>query len=75
MSSALKKNYGFTNTSCAFSNNFAAPLSREFVEKSNDIVRAALKTKEKEMRIAARLLLGYELSFCDTINKNSAIPD
>ena len=62
MSSALKKNYGFTNTSCAFLDNFAAPLPREFVEKSNDIVRPALKTKEKEMQIAARLLLGYELS-------------
>jgi thiaminase len=75
MSSALKKNYGFTNTSCAFLDNFAAPLPREFVEKSNDIVGPALKTKEKEMRIAARLLLGYELSFWDTINKHSAIPD
>lgn len=75
MSSALKKNYGFTNTSCAFLDNFAAPLPREFVEKSNDIVRSALTTKEKEMRIAARLILEYELSFWDTINKHSAIPD
>jgi thiaminase len=75
MSSALKKNYGFTNTSCAFLDNFAAPLPREFVEKSNDIVRSTLTTKEKEMRMAARLILEYELSFWDTINKHSAIPD
>ncbi len=54
MSSALKKNYGFTNTSCAFLDNFAAPLPREFVEKSNDIVRPALKTKEEEMRIGSK---------------------
>ena len=75
MSSALKKNYGFTNTSCAFLDNFAAPLPREFVEKSNDIVGSAIPTKEKEMRRAARLILEYELSFWDTINKHSAIPD
>jgi len=75
MSSALKENYGFTNTSCAFLDNFSAPLPREFVKKSNDIVGSAIPTKEKEMRIAARLILGYELSFWDTINKYSAISD
>ena len=75
MSSALKESYGFTNTSCAFLDNFAAPLPREFVKKSNDIVGSAIPTKEKEMRIAARLILDYELSFWDTINKHSAIPD
>ena len=75
MSSALKESYGFTNTSCAFLDNFSAPLPREFVKKSNDIVGCAIPTKEKEMRIAAKLILDYELSFWNTINKYSAISD
>jgi thiaminase len=71
MSSALKKNYGYAETSCVFLDKFAAPLSEDFVSKSNELVKSALPTYEKEMRRAARLILEYELSFWDTIYKFS----
>lgn len=67
MSSALKKNYGYTDSSCVFLDKFAAPLSEDFVSKSNDLVKSALPIYEKKMSRAARLTLEYELSFWDTI--------
>jgi len=71
MSSALKKNYSYTDSSCVFLDKFAAPLSEDFVSKSNELVKSALPTYENEMRRAARLILEYELSFWDTIYKYS----
>jgi thiaminase len=67
MSSALKKSYGYTDSSCVFLDKFAAPLSEDFVSKSNDLVKSALPIYEKKMSRAARLILEYELSFWDTI--------
>jgi thiaminase len=73
MSSALKKNYGFTDSSCVFLDKFAAPLPEEFVNKSNKVIRSALPANEKVMRTAARLILDYELSFWDTIYTQSVL--
>src|SRR3989442_85136 len=42
MSSALKKNYGYTESSCAFLDKFAAPMPEDFVSKSNELINSAL---------------------------------
>jgi thiaminase len=73
MSSALKKNYGFTVNSCLFLDKFASPLQEEFVNESSKLIDSALPKYEKEMFTAARLILDYELSFWDTIYKYSII--
>src|SRR6266508_3585020 len=44
ISSALKKNYGCAESSCVFLDKFAAPLSEDFVSKSNELVKSALPT-------------------------------
>jgi thiaminase len=68
ISSFLKKNYGFTNRSCMFLDQFATPLPEKFVEKSNNlIIRFNLAQKERVIQRAARLILDYELLFWDTI--------
>jgi thiaminase len=72
ISSFLKKNYGFTNRSCMFLDQFATPLPEEFIEKSNNlIIRFNLAQKEKVIQRAVRLILDYELLFWDTIYKYS----
>jgi thiaminase len=71
MSSALKKKYSYAESSCVFLDKFAAPMSEDFVSKSNKLIKSALPTYEKEIRRAARLILEYELSFWDTIYKYS----
>ena len=73
MSSALKKNYGFTVNSCLFLDNFASPLQEEFVNDSSKLIDSALPKYEKEIYTAARLILDYELSFWDTIYEYSNI--
>jgi thiaminase len=73
MSSALKKNYGFTVNSCLYLDKFASPLQEEFVNESSKLIDSALPKYEKEMYTAARLILDYELSFWDTIYKYSII--
>jgi thiaminase len=73
MSSALKKNYGFSVKSCLFLDKFASPLQEEFVNESSKLIDSALPKYEKEMYTAARLILDYELSFWDTIYKYSII--
>jgi hypothetical protein len=73
MSSALKKNYGFTVKSCLFLDKFASPLQEEFVNESSKLIDSALPRYEKEMHTAARLILDYEQSFWDTIYKYSII--
>ena len=49
ISSALKKNYGFTDDSCLFLDRFATPLSEEFLRKSNEVIEASISTYRKEM--------------------------
>ena len=72
ISSFLKKNYGFTNRSCMFLDQFATPLPEEFIEKSNNLIlRFNLAQKEKVTQRAARLILDYELLFWDTIYNHS----
>ncbi|HJT48069.1 MAG TPA: hypothetical protein VJ729_07780 [Nitrososphaeraceae archaeon] len=73
MSSALKKNYGFTVNSCLFLDKFASPLQEEFIDVSSKLIDSALPKHEKEIYTAARLILDYELSFWDTIYKYSNI--
>lgn len=73
MSSALKKNYGFTVNSCLFLDKFASPLQEEFVNDSSKLIDSVLPKYEKEMYTAAKLILDYELSFWDTIYKYSII--
>jgi thiaminase len=73
ISSCLKKNYGFTNNSCMFLDQFAASLPEEFIEKSNNLIIRFnnLAQKERVIQRAARLILDYELLFWDTIYKHS----
>ena len=73
ISSCLKKNYGFTNNSCMFLDQFAAPLPEDFIEKSNNLILRFnnLAQKERVIQRAARLILDYELLFWDTIYKHS----
>jgi thiaminase len=71
ISSALKKNYGFTEDSCLFLDRFATPLSEEFLKKSNEVIEARTSTCRKEMVTAARLILDYELMFWDSIYQYS----
>ncbi len=71
ISSALKKNYGFTEDSCLFLDRFATPLSEEFLKKSNEVIEARISTCRKEMVTAARLILDYELMFWDSIYQYS----
>jgi thiaminase len=67
ISTALKKNYGFTGDCCLFLDRFAAPIPEEFLKKSNEVIESSLSTYRKEMETAARLILDYELMFWDTI--------
>src|ERR687888_588913 len=74
ISSCLKKNYSFTNSSCLFLDQFAAPLPKEFIEKSNSLITRFVNFSQKEnttIERAARLILDYELLFWDTIYNNS----
>jgi len=72
ISSILKKNYGFKNSSCLFLDEFAAPLPKEFIEKSNNLIMSPnLPQKEMAIQRAARLILDYELLFWDTIYNHS----
>ncbi|MBV9666938.1 MAG: hypothetical protein JO327_02275 [Nitrososphaeraceae archaeon] len=72
ISSFLKKNYGFTERSCIFLDQFAAPLPEKFIGKSNNLItRFNLAQKERVIQRAARLILDYELLFWDTIYKHS----
>lgn len=74
ISSCLKKNYSFTNSSCMFLDQFAAPLPKEFIEKSNSLITRFVNFSQKEnttIERAARLILDYELLFWDTIYNNS----
>ena len=73
ISSCLKKNYGFTNNSCMFLDQFAAPLPEDFIEKSNNLILRFnnLAQKERVIQRAARLILDYELLFWDTIYNHS----
>jgi pyrroloquinoline quinone (PQQ) biosynthesis protein C len=61
ISSFLKKGYGFTDSSCIFLDQFATPLPKEFIEKSNDLISSNLPGKEKEIQRATRFILDYEL--------------
>jgi len=55
-----------------FLDQFAIPLSEEFIEKSNTLkIRFNLAQREKVIQRAARLILDYELLFWDTIYKYS----
>ena len=67
ISSALKKNYGFTEDSCRFLDRFSGPIPEEFLKKSNEVIESSLSTYRKEMETAARLILDYELMFWDSI--------
>jgi thiaminase len=72
ISSILKKNYGFNVNSCLYLDKFASSLQEEeFVNESSKLIDSALPKYEKNMYIAARLILDYELSFWDTIYKHS----
>jgi hypothetical protein len=68
---SLKRNYKFTEESCIFFHNFATPFSQDYITKSNKIIRSNLQQNYKELRIAARLILDYELLFWDTIYQHS----
>jgi thiaminase len=63
ISSSLKKGYGFTDSSCIFLDQFATPLPKEFIEKSNDLISSNLPRKEREIQRATRLILDYELLY------------
>ena len=71
ISSILKKNYGFSEKSCIFLDNFARPLPEKFVNKSKELIEIAILKHEKCLHTAARLILDYELFFWDTIYKHS----
>jgi thiaminase len=71
MSTLLKKNYGFGGNSCLFLDKFASPLPQQFVSKSKEIIDFAILHHEKSLCTAARLIIGYELLFWDTIYKCS----
>jgi thiaminase len=68
---SLKKNYKFTEESCIFFHNFATPFSQDYITNSNKIIRSNLQQNYQELRIAARLILDYELLFWDTIYQHS----
>jgi thiaminase len=70
-SSFLKKGYGFTDSSCMFLDQFATPLPKEFIEKSNDLISSNLPGKEREIQRATRLILDYELLYWNTIYEYS----
>jgi thiaminase len=67
ISSALKKNYGFTEDSCRFLDRFSGPIPEEFLKKSNEVIESSLFNYRKEMETATRLILDYELMFWDSI--------
>ena len=72
ISSFLKKNHGFTNSSCRFLDQFATPLPEDFIEKSNILMTGRnVPQKVNAMQRAARLILDYELLFWDTIYTHS----
>jgi thiaminase len=71
ISSILKKNYGFSEKSCIFLDEFACPLPEEFVNKSKELIENAILEQEKRLHTAARLILDYELCFWDMIYKHS----
>jgi thiaminase len=72
ISSFLKKNHGFTNSSCIFLDQFATPLPEEFIGKSNILMMGRnVPQKVNAMQRAARLILDYELLFWDTIYTHS----
>ena len=55
-----------------FLDQFATPLSEDFIEKSNNLIlRFNHAQKERVIQRAARLILGYELLFWDTIYNHS----
>jgi thiaminase len=68
---SLIRNYKFTEESCIFFYNFATPLSQDYLKKSNKIIKSNLQQNYQELRIAARLILDYELLFWDTIYQHS----
>jgi thiaminase len=68
---SLKRNYIFTEESCIFFHNFATPFSQDYITKSNKIIRSNLQQNYRELCIAARLILDYELLFWDTIYQHS----
>jgi len=74
ISSSLKKGYGFTDSSCIFLDQFATPLPKEFIEKSNNLINSNLPEKEREIQRATRLLLDYELLYWNTIYEYSFSP-
>jgi thiaminase len=67
ISSFLKKGYGFTNSSCIFLDQFATPLPKEFIAKSNDLISSNLPGNERKIQRATRLILDYELLYWNTI--------
>ena len=70
--SSLKKNHGFTNSSCRFLDQFATSLPEDFIEKSNILMMGSnVPQKVNAMQKAARLILDYELLFWDTIYTHS----
>ena len=72
ISCILKKNYGFSNSSCIFLDQFATPLHEEFTDKSNNLIMSHnVSQKEMAMQRATRLILDYELLFWDTIYNHS----
>ena len=73
ISSFLKKGYGFTDSSCIFLDQFALPLPKEFIEKSNDLISSNLPRKEREIQRATRLILDYELLYWNTIYSYSHV--
>ena len=50
---------------------FATPLPKEFIEKSNDLISSNLPCKEREIQRATRLILDYELLYWNTIYEYS----
>jgi thiaminase len=73
ISSFLKKNHGFTNSSCIFLDQFATPLPEDFIEKSTILmIGRNVPQKVNAMQRAARLILDYELLFWNTIYNYSA---
>jgi thiaminase len=66
MGYALERTYNFTEDSCIFFHIFAAPLSQDYLKKSNEIIKSNIHTNDKELHTAARLILDYELLFWDT---------
>lgn len=68
LSDALKKNYGLTSEDTGFLDAFH-PVSLEFKARAMKIVEHYLPRpkEEKNMRIACRLALEYELMFWDAV--------